>query len=244
MEDDRIIVSIDGKPTCQARHRQARQGVVALQYSGIGRVRFRNIRLLPLGGVSLFNGKNLDGWRVVPGHPSVYSVTADGLMNVRGGNGDIQTTATFADFILQLGVRTHGDHLNSGIFFRAIPGEFWSGYETQIRNQWEGEDRTRPVDFGTGGLYNRVAARRVASSDREWFTVTTIAQGAHIATWVDGFPVVDYVDTRPSDESNARKGTRTTAGVITLQGHDPTTNIDFRSIRIIDMKPAAPAAGK
>ena len=46
-------------------------------------------------------------------------------------------------------------------FFGKKPGEFWNGYECQIRNQWEGKDRTKPVDIGTGGLYFRQPARKV-----------------------------------------------------------------------------------
>jgi hypothetical protein len=88
---------------------------------------------------------------------------------VKDGNGDLQTEAQFGDFILQLDVISNGEHLNSGVFIRAIPGQFWLGYESQIRNQWEGDDRTRPVDFGTGGIYRRQPARRVVASDREWF---------------------------------------------------------------------------
>ena len=67
--------------------------------------------------------------------------------NVKDGNGDLQTEETFGDFVLQLEIISNGTHLNSGVFFRALPGQFWSGYESQIRNQWEGDDRTRPVDF-------------------------------------------------------------------------------------------------
>ena len=34
-----------------------------------------------------------------------------------------------------------------------------SGYESQIRNQWEGTDRTKPVDCGTGGIFREVVAQ-------------------------------------------------------------------------------------
>src|SRR5690606_6605460 len=115
--------------------------------------------------------------------------------------------------------------------FRALPGEFWQGYEAQIRNQWEGDDRTKPVDYGTGGIYNRQKARRVVSSDFEWFTYTIAADGRHIALWVDGYQTADHVDEQPLAES-ARKGSYLKAGSISLQGHDPKTNLSFRNIRI------------
>ncbi len=239
-EGDRISVEVDGRPCASARDARFQAGSVTLTYGGAGIVRFRSLRLQPLSAKPLFNGKDLQGWTVVPGHPSVYSVTREGWLNVRGGNGDIQTTSSHGDFVLQLDVISNGDHLNSGVFFRAIPGVFWSGYEAQVRNQWQGEERAKPVDFGTGGLYNRQPARKVVSTDRQWFTMTVVAVGMHLSTWVDGIQVTDFTDQRPVDQGNARNGARSAAGVITLQGHDPTTDLSFRSIRVADY-PAAPA---
>ena len=133
-------------------------------------------------------------------------------------------------------IEANGDHLNSGVFFRGLPGQFWSGYESQIRNQWEGDDRTKPVDFGTGGLYGYQPARRVVPSDHEWFRKTIVAHGRHMAVWVNGYQVSDWTDARPPSES-ARQGCRLQAGIIGLQGHDPTTDLSFRNIAIKDYPP-------
>jgi hypothetical protein len=135
---------------------------------------------------------------------------------------------------LQLECRSNGEHLNSGVFFRCLAGQFWSGYEAQVRNQWKDDDRTKPVDYGTGGLYNRQPARKVVSSDREWFTMTVVARGNHLAVWVNGYQTADFTDTRPADR-DARKGTKTDKGPVSLQGHDPTTDLSFRNIRIAEL---------
>ncbi|MCS6775877.1 MAG: DUF1080 domain-containing protein [Chloroherpetonaceae bacterium] len=237
-EGDRLRVNVDGRPVLNARDGRFRRGVIALQHFGSGTVRFRGIALRPLGLRSLFNGRDLTGWSVIPGRRSVFTVTPEGWLNVKDGGGEIQSTAQFGDFVLQLEIFVNGTHLNSGVFFRSNPGAFWQGYESQIRNQWQGEDRSKPIDYGTGGLYNRQPARRVVSSDREWFTMTVIAHGLHFATWVNGVQVTDFVDTRPVDESNARNGARTRAGVIGLQGHDPTTDLSFRNIRAVEYPPS------
>ncbi|MDH7568414.1 MAG: DUF1080 domain-containing protein [Armatimonadota bacterium] len=194
----------------------------------------RNVRLRPLGLKSIFNGKDLTGWKEIPGHASKFTVTEKGELNIKNGNGDLQTEAQYDDFVLQLEAIVNGDHLNSGVFFRCVPGEFWSGYESQIRNQWEGDDRTRPVDYGTGGLYNRQKARKVVSNDREWFTKTIVARGNHISIWVNGYQTVDFTDTAPPSD-NARRGSKTSKGPISLQGHDPTTDLSFRNIRIAEI---------
>jgi hypothetical protein len=34
---------------------------------------------------------------------------------------------------------------------------------------------------------------------------------------------------------NPRNGSKTGKGCISLQGHDPTTNLDFRNIRVLEL---------
>jgi hypothetical protein len=195
------------------------------------RLELRAVTLRPMGLKTIFNGKDLSGWKEIPGKRSKFTVTAGGELNVKDGPGDLQTVGQWDDFVLQLDVYSNGDHLNSGVFFRCIPGAFWSGYEAQVRNQWQGDDRTRPVDYGTGGIYNRQPARKVVSSDREWFTMTVAAEGNHLAVWVNGYQTADFADTRPPNPS-ARKGSKTGKGPVSLQGHDRTTDLRFRYIRI------------
>ena len=236
-DGDHLVVRLNGQTGLDTHHSKLARGTIALQYRGEGEVRFRNLKLKPLGLKSIFNGKDLTGWKEIPGRKSVFSVTPEGYLNVKNGNGDLQTEAVYGDFMFQLDIISNGTHLNSGVFFRALPGQFWSGYESQIRNQWSGDDRTKPVDFGTGGIYNRQPARRVISSDREWFTQTIVAHGPHLTVWVNGIQVSDFTDMRPPAES-ARQGYRAKPGVLSLQGHDPTTDLSFRNLRIGEMPPA------
>ncbi|MGB2824269.1 MAG: DUF1080 domain-containing protein, partial [Phycisphaerae bacterium] len=238
---DHLTVVLDGKKLVDTHSPKYNRGVIAFQRGEPQRkVEFRNVYLKPLATKPIFNGKDLSGWRVVPGHKSLYSVTAGGELNVKNGNGDIQTEGQWADFCLQLDVISNGKQLNSGVFFRGIPGQFWAGYESQIRNQWEGDDRTKPVDYGTGGLYNHQPARRVVSSDHEWFSKTIVAHGRHMAVWVNGYQVSDWTDPRPLTKS-AREGCRLQAGIISLQGHDPTTDLSFRNLRIVEYPKREPA---
>jgi hypothetical protein len=99
-----------------------------------------------------------------------------------------------------------------------------------------GDDRTKPVDFGTGAIYRRQPARKVVSTDGEWFTMTVAAHGRHIATWVNGYPVVDWTDDR-KEADNARNGFKQGKGCLSIQGHDPTTDLSFRNIRIQSLDP-------
>ncbi len=238
-EGEHLTVTLNGQKVVDARDGKHRRGVIGVQYHYPNmKMEVRNVRLKPLGLKSIFNGTDLTGWSILPGHDSVFTVTPQGWLNIKNGNGQIETSDVWDDFVLQLEIISNGTHLNSGVFFRGDKGAFWSGYESQIRNQWEGDDRTKPVDFGTGGVYFYCPARRVVSSDREWFTKTIVAHGNHMAVWVDGYEVSEFTDTRPRGK-NARANCRLEAGTISLQGHDPTTDLSFRKIRIAAYPPGA-----
>ncbi len=200
--------------------------------------RVRSVKLRPLGSRPLFDGQTLDGWQVNRTDPkrmrSRWTVTPAGELAVKDGPGDLVSEKSFADFVLQLEARTLGPGLNSGVFFRCIPGQYQNGYEAQIHNGFVGGDRSKPRDFGTGGIYRRVPARKVVADDNEWFTLTVVADGRHIATWVNGYPTVDWTDDRPAHE-NPRLGYRADPGPISIQGHDPTTDLLFRNIRLAEL---------
>lgn len=201
-------------------------------------VEIRTFRIRPLRLEPLFNGKDLTGWKQFTDNPkqakSKFTVTPEGWLNIKDGPGDLQTEKQFEDFVLQFDCISNGKNLNSGLFFRCLPGQYQQGYEAQIQNGFKDTDRTKPVDFGTGAIYRRQPARKVVSNDHEWFTMTVIAQGNHIATWVNGYQVTDFTDDRKPSE-NARNGSKTGKGALSIQGHDPTTNLSFRNIRIAEL---------
>ncbi len=197
------------------------------------------VQFRPQGAASIFNGKDLKGWKKFEGEAkrelSEFTVTDDKELKVTNGPGDLRTEAKYADFALQFECKTNGAALNSGVFFRSVADEYQFGYECQIQNGFKDNDRTKPTDFGTGAIYRRIAARKVVPNDREWFSVTVMARGPNIATWVNGYPVVSWLDDRAKDDS-PRKGLRTAAGHLSIQGHDKTTDILFRNLRIADWK--------
>jgi 3-keto-disaccharide hydrolase len=206
------------------------RGLIGLQLN-TGAVEFRNIKLRPLGLAPLFNGKDLAGWKGHRESKSKFVVTEKGELNVTStGRGCIESEQQFGDFVLQLECISHAPSLNSGLFFRCIPGEFMNGYESQIHNGIKNGDRTQPVDCGTGGIFRRVNARLVNANDKEWFTKTIIAAGPHISVWVNGYQVTDWTDERKPDK-NPRDGLRLERGTLQIQGHDPTTNLSFRNLR-------------
>lgn len=235
-----ITVTLDGSQVLDFKDEQTTRtaGFIGLQKNA-GKIEFKEIILKPLNMTPLFNGKDLAGWRVVPGGTSKFTVE-DGTIHVVDGAGFLETESTHGDFILQSQAKTHAAELNSGIFFRAMKGTKETpshGYEAQIHNGFEGEDRNKPSNAGTGAIFRRTTARRVVSSDNEWLTMTLIACGPQISVWVDGYQVTDWKDERSPNE-NPRQGLRLEEGHISLQGHDPTTDLSFRKLQIVDLPKA------
>jgi hypothetical protein len=226
LDGKRVLDYMDEKPTGI--------GHIGLQ-SREGAIAFRNIRLRPwVGAMPLFNGKDLEGWSLDRAEKCEFTVTKNGELQVKNGPGQIDTTADLENFVLQAECKVNGDGVNSGFFFRTLREGRWAGYESQINNRMKDGDATKPADFGTGGIYRRQPARRVVAKDHEWFTNTIVADGPHMAVWVNGYQVSDWTDKRPEKE-NAREGLRLKGGAIAIQGHDATTDFLFRDIRAVEL---------
>jgi len=226
-----VQVAVDGNNTVALGTNVVGRIGLLYHHNGGAEVALKDVKLRPLGMNPLFNGTDLTGWNIIPERKSVFSVV-DGALNIKNGNGQIETAGTYRNFTLQLDVFSNGDHLNSGVFYRTPVGVFWKGYESQLRNQWQGDDRTKPVDFGTGGIYGNQPTRKVIPSDREWFTKTIVVDGNHVAVWINGYQVSDYTDERPVHKDDGKVGYVPSAGTINLQGHDPTTDLSFKNILI------------
>jgi hypothetical protein len=230
---DHVTIQMGGRKVVDYRDLaplQRARGHIGLQLNQ-GRVEFRNVKLRPLGMAEVFNGKTLAGWKTFPSQPGQFTVTEEGWLHVKNGPGQLETETTYGDFVLQLECITHAPQLNSGIFFRCIPGEQMMGYESQIHNGFKNGDRASPVDCGTGGIFRRQNARVVVPDDGKWFHKTIVAHGPHMAVWVNGYQVSDWTDDRPPDK-NPRKGKRNEPGTIMIQAHDGTTDLSFRNLRI------------
>jgi len=154
-------------------------------------------------------------------------------LELTGGSGMVETVKEYGDFILQLEYFTEKG-INSGVFFRCIPGENMNGYECQILNTPSDNDYESFIGTDTGGIFRRQVGRNVGPKDGEWNYLTVAARGPHIATWVNGIQVTDWTDPR-DEHDNPRNGKRLKPGTIQLQGHDPETKIQFRNFRIAEI---------
>jgi hypothetical protein len=221
-------------------------GQFTLQVKGRGVVQLNDgaavsrMILRPMNLQSISPGPDLSGWKRVDREAlpeakrPVWKVKA-GVLEAVGGPGALEYQGkSYGDFVLQLDVRTRARHANGGVFVRSQPGSFMNGYEAQVYNRCEDNDPDKPVKYSSGAIDDRQLARRLVSRDFEFFRMTVIAHGPHLATWVNGAQMTDWTDTRAVHD-NPRQGLRTQPGTIQLQAHDPDTDVEFRNIQVMEM---------
>lgn len=252
VEGDSLKVWLDGKSVLEYTdpHPLAR-GYISLQHNS-GAVEFRNILMRPLGMKELPVGADwASAWSKQAKPGAEFNATGgDQGLRLKGGSGQVESNEQWDDFVLQATYQLATPSVNSGIFFRCIPGELLNGYECQLNHDFNNGHRIVPTDYGAGGIFNRQKARIVVGEGTDPTYVTLIAEGYQIATWINGLQVTDLADTR-TPNANPRKGAKREAGTIALQGHDASTEVVFSKVAVakiaqspspVDDHPAEPAA--
>ena len=190
------------------------------------------------GFTSLFNGKDLTGWKIggsaesftirdgaiVASGPASHAYYDGSFRNHRfrnfelrvdamvttGGNGGIYVLTEFE----QVG----GNERASGRF----PSK---GFEIQVYNGTAGPR--------TGSLYHVVDLNEPLVKDGEWFTQTIIVKDDRIVVKVNDKQIVDWTQPAGWDGGREGPGRRITGpGTIALQAHDPTSAVLYKNIRI------------
>lgn len=201
--------------------------LMLLAYGGQGNARQGG------GWVNLFNGKNLDGWRILGGE-AAYEVVDGTIVGTSGAGANtfLATNDLFSDFILEFEAKID-DQLNSGVQFRSnSKADYMNGRVHGYQLELDTSDRR-----WTGGIYDE--ARRgwlypltrnekatTAYRANTWNKFRVEAIGSTIRTWVNGIPVANLADNM------------TAKGFIALQVHSVYEDsllgkqVSWRNIRI------------
>lgn len=192
------------------------------------------------GFVSLFNGKNLDGWVNVNGHPSTWSVR-DGMIYCTGEPiAMLRSEKQYQNFIIELEWRHLKSGGNSGLFvwsgpLPAVGTPFFKGIEVQILDGREGDWYTSQGDiFPTWGAtmkpvngreqFNNMRSYPTAERTKpspEWNHYRVTCQDGEISLAVNGEVVTRGL------ECNPRKG------YLALESEG--SPIEFKNIRIKEL---------
>jgi hypothetical protein len=183
------------------------------------------------GWISLFNGKDLSGWKAAE-RPESFKVV-DGAIVIKGERGHLFYTgdvngADFKNFDWKCEVMTK-PRANSGMYFHTeYQEEGWpaKGYEVQLNNS-HGDPKK------TGGLYGVADVMNDSpAKDGEWFTQQVTVDGKHVVVRVNGKVTTDYTEPDDVERPAEFAGRLISHGTIALQAHDPGSEVHIRKIMI------------
>jgi hypothetical protein len=189
-------------------------------------------RTVESGYVSLFNGKDLTGWKA-SANPDSFKVENGAIVaNAVGQPSHLFYDGTvgnhaFQDFDLRLDVLARY-RSNGGVYVmtefqpQGFPGK---GFEIQVNNSHS--DRIR-----TGSLYHVVDLSNIPGKDDEWIPMEITGQGNTITISLKGQEVVRW--TQPAEwQSNYDTPSRKVApGTIAFQSHDLYSVTAYSNIRL------------
>ncbi len=218
------------------------QGFIGLQVHAIGagdgpyEVRWRNIKIRDLSGfVSLYNGRNLDGWKTTGN----WLPQDDGSLMIEPREGEsgwerydayLWSEKKYRDFVLDLEY-AYPPGGNSGVYFRvddrADPVE--KGIEIQILDSSKTEGELGHHDHG-GLIRTQGPTKNMSKQPNEWNHMIIACKGNHLQEILNGEKVIDV-----QLNEGAMKD-RPLTGYIGLQDHGVPNNLKFRNIRIKELK--------
>jgi len=173
--------------------------------------------------ISLFNGKDLSGWKTMGKDPSAWKVV-DGILRNEAvqepgkhkSYANIRTEREFDDFNIQLEFRvpTNG---NSGVYLRGI-------YEVQVANSYG----RRNDSHNCGALYCRIMpSENVSKPPGEWQTFDITLVDRHLTVIHNGKKTIDNQPVLGCT-GGALWSDEFRPGPIYLQGDH--TSVDYRNI--------------
>jgi len=190
------------------------------------------------GFVSLFNGKNLDGWQ--GNKTDYYAENGELIVNPKkGGHGNLFTEKEYGDFIFRFEFNlTPG--ANNGLGIRApLKGDAaYAGMELQIL------DNSAPIYANLkeyqyhGSVYGTIAAKRGFQKPvGEWNSQEVIVNGTKIKVILNGEVILDgdiaNARDRGTKDGREHPGLKREKGYIGFLGHG--SELKFRNIRIKDL---------
>ena len=177
--------------------------------------------------MTLFNGRDLSGWRSAnPAKKNGWSVR-DGLLcndtpktdfSAYGDHANLRTEAEFSDFRLRLEYRLPApDGGNSGVYLRGM-------YEVQVTHR----DSSMQGISGPGAVFGRALPTHNAGRPAgEWDQLEILLIDRHISVVLNGERVVDNAPV-PGCTGGALQSDVTRPGPILLQGDH--TSVQYRNL--------------
>ena len=147
--------------------------------------------------ISLFNGKNLDGWEIQNGGQFFVE---DGLLKINKGTGWLRSVKTYGNFKLTMEFRFLEKEANSGIFVRTGPTSNddengWpnNGYQIQAMDTLEGDNPLgHMIPYGAPefeSTFDLEALKRAYKPTGDWLTYEITCLGETMEVKLNGVVV-------------------------------------------------------
>lgn len=162
--------------------------------------------LLAAETVSLFDGKSLANWQILPEDKEIWRVedgllTGGSLIKRSAKTTFINSKKSYQNFDLRFKIRLQGSGglINSGMQVRSMrfPGKHGShmvGYQVDAGHGWWG----KLYDEGRGREVIAVAEKleevQGSINKNSWNEYRILAQGPRLRSWINGIPALDYVE--------------------------------------------------
>lgn len=187
------------------------------------------------GFVQLFDGKTLNGWKLMRGRGPGYVVKDGVLVCPLEGGGNLYTEKEYANFVFRFEFKTEPGG-NNGVGIRApLEGDAaYQGMEIQIlddgHEKYKGKIKSEQHH---GSVYDTIPARTgFLKPAGEWNTEEIMTQGSRIRVTLNGVIILD-ADLKMVKEAEVLKkhpGLKNKTGHIGFLGHGSL--VEFRNIRI------------
>jgi hypothetical protein len=187
------------------------------------------------GFVTLFDGRSLEGWRLIGGKGVGYQVKDGAIVCSREGGGNLFTEKEYANFVFRFEFRTEPG-ANNGVGIRApFDGDAaYVGMEIQILDDghelYKGKIRSEQHH---GSIYDVIPARTgYLKPAGEWNSEEITADGRRVRVVLNGVIIVDadLGSVREPAVLKRHPGLARTSGHIGFLGHGSL--VEFRNIRI------------
>lgn len=194
------------------------------------------------GFTPLFDGKTLNGWKLVKKKGDGYQVKDGVICSIKGDAANLFTEKEYGDFVFRFEFKLERAS-NNGVGIRSplVGDAAYQGMEIQILEEaaaLAGEiagGNLRPEQYH-GSIYDLVAAKKGALKPAgEWNSEEITARGRHIKVVVNGKTIVDADLNKITDPEKLMKhpGVFRDRGHIGFLGHNDY--VELRNIRIKEL---------
>ena len=190
------------------------------------------------GFTTLFNGKDLSGWKLMGREGRGY-IVEDGLIECPSdGGGNLFTEKEYANFVFRFEFKLE-ENSNNGIGIRApYEGDAaYQGMEIQILdNDGPMYHKLRPAQYH-GSIYDVVPAKTgFLKPTGQWNSEEIVANGRQIKVTLNGHIIVDANLDSITDPAVLKKhpGLARLSGHVGFLGHGPA-RVWFRNVRIKEL---------